>query len=86
MVGQSTRFGSGIGGTAISGIMCASRILGRPLLAEVHEGTVLADVSLLPERAPQWDPLAVSRGLRRHRVRGLARITRPSAEHAGGTR
>jgi hypothetical protein len=51
-------------------LTCASRILGRPLLAEVHEGAVLADVSLLPERAPQWDPLAVSRGLRRHRARG----------------
>ncbi|HSZ41109.1 MAG TPA: NAD(P)/FAD-dependent oxidoreductase [Trebonia sp.] len=74
VVGQSTRFGSGILGTAISGIMCASRILGRPLLPEVHAGAVLANVSRLPDRAPGWDPLAVSRGKRRQGARGLARI------------
>jgi all-trans-retinol 13,14-reductase len=80
VVGQSTRFGSGIAGTAVSGIMCASRILGRALLPEVHAGLVLADPSLLPERAPNWDPLAVSRGRERRDARGLARIaTRPAS-------
>jgi all-trans-retinol 13,14-reductase len=71
-VGQSTRFGSGITGVAISGIMCASRILGRALLSAVHSGEVLADPALLPQRPAGWDPLAVSRGRARSAARGLA--------------
>jgi all-trans-retinol 13,14-reductase len=71
-VGQSTRFGSGITGVAISGIMCASRILDRALLPAVHAGDVLADPGLLPRRPAGWDPLAVSRGRARSTARGLA--------------
>jgi all-trans-retinol 13,14-reductase len=74
VVGQSTRFGSGIAGVAISGIMCAGQILGRPLLPQVYAGATLADPSLLPDRTDGWDPLAVSRGQGRRTARGLARI------------
>jgi all-trans-retinol 13,14-reductase len=74
VVGQSTRFGSGIAGVAVSGIMCASQIIGRPLLPEVYAGAALTDPSLLPERPADWDPLAVSRGIGRRNARGLARI------------
>jgi all-trans-retinol 13,14-reductase len=71
-VGQSTRFGSGIAGVAISGIMCASSILGSPLLPAVHAGERFADPGLLPQRPDGWDPLAVSRGRARSAARGLA--------------
>ena len=74
VVGQSTRYGSGIAGVAVSGILCASQILGRPLLPEVHAGATLADPSVLPGRPVGWDPLAVSRGRGRRNARGLARI------------
>jgi all-trans-retinol 13,14-reductase len=75
MVGQSTRFGNGIAGVAVSGIMCASEIIGRSLLPEVHAGATLGDPSLLPERPPGWDPVAVSRGRGRRDPRGLARAS-----------
>src|SRR5262249_39917254 len=65
VVGQSTRYGTGIGGVAVSGIACASEILGRRLLPEVHRGAVFADRDLLPERPAGWDPLQVSRGTAR---------------------
>ncbi|APY87114.1 NAD(P)/FAD-dependent oxidoreductase [Streptomyces alfalfae] len=74
VVGQSVRYGSGVGGVATGGIACASHILGRGLLAEVFDGTVLGDAGLLPERADGWDPLMVSRGRSRQRAKGLARI------------
>ncbi|MEU3622990.1 phytoene dehydrogenase [Amycolatopsis coloradensis] len=72
VVGQSTRYGTGIAGVAISGIACAGEILGRRLLSEVHRGAVFADRELLPERLPGWDPLRVSRGTARRNARGLA--------------
>jgi all-trans-retinol 13,14-reductase len=75
LVGQNTRYGSGIVGAAISGITCAGKVTGRSLLAEVHAGTVVADPVLLPDRKPEWDSLAVSRGAARRDARGLARIT-----------
>jgi all-trans-retinol 13,14-reductase len=75
LAGQSTRYGSGIGGVAISGIMCAAQILGTSLLPEAYGGRVFADPSVLPERLPGWDALAVSRGRDRRTARGLARIT-----------
>jgi all-trans-retinol 13,14-reductase len=75
LAGQSTRYGSGIAGVAISGIMCAAHILGTPLLTEAYGGRVFVDPSVLPERLPGWDPLAVSRGRSRRAARGLARIT-----------
>ncbi|MGV9883990.1 phytoene desaturase family protein [Streptomyces sp. NPDC003006] len=74
VVGQNVRYGSGVGGVATGGVAAASQILGRPLLAEVYAGTVLGDASRLPDRAPDWDPLAVSRGQARQRAKGLARI------------
>ncbi|WP_234542818.1 phytoene desaturase family protein [Streptomyces shenzhenensis] len=74
MVGASTRNGSGITGVAIGGIACAAQILERRLLHRVHAGEVLADVSRLPERPDDWDPLAVSRGRARRTARGLARL------------
>ncbi|MEV7905608.1 phytoene desaturase family protein [Streptomyces anulatus] len=57
VVGQSTRYGSGITGAAVSGIACAGQITGRPLLPEVHGGAVLGDPRLLPGRGAGWDPL-----------------------------
>ncbi len=74
VVGQNTRYGSGVGGVAMGGMACASQILGRQLLAEVYAGAVLGDPARLPERGPDWDPLAVTRGLARRNARGLARV------------
>ncbi|MEU1666374.1 NAD(P)/FAD-dependent oxidoreductase [Streptomyces sparsogenes] len=74
VVGQSTRYGSGVGGAATGGMVCASHVLGRRLLAEVHRGAVVGDPSLLPDRGPGWDPLRVSRGRARREAKGLARI------------
>ncbi|MER7750791.1 NAD(P)/FAD-dependent oxidoreductase [Kitasatospora sp. NPDC097643] len=74
VVGQSVRYGSGLSAVASCGAAAASEILGRPLLAEVLAGTVLGDASRLPDRGPDWDPLAVSRGRARQRAKGLARI------------
>ncbi|MFI0987767.1 phytoene desaturase family protein [Streptomyces exfoliatus] len=74
VVGASTRYGSGIAGAAVSGMACAAQILERRLLPEVHRGAVLGDADLLPDRAADWDPLAVSRGAGRRTARGLARI------------
>jgi all-trans-retinol 13,14-reductase len=74
LVGQSTRYGSGIGGVMHGGVTCAGEILGRPLLGEVLAGAVVGDPSLLPDRPADWDPLAVSRGSARRHARGLARI------------
>lgn len=71
-VGQSTRFGCGITGVAVSGIMCASRILGSSLLPAVHAGATFGDPGLLPRRPDGWDPLAVSRGRTRSSAKGLA--------------
>jgi all-trans-retinol 13,14-reductase len=62
VVGQSTRYGSGITGAAVSGIACAGQITGRPLLPEVHAGAVLGDPRLLPERGADWDPLHLCGG------------------------
>jgi len=62
VVGQSTRYGSGITGVAVSGIACAGQILGRPLLPEVYSGAVLGDSWLLPRRGAGWDPLRVCGG------------------------
>ncbi|MFI5861258.1 phytoene desaturase family protein [Streptomyces sp. NPDC051546] len=62
IAGANTRYGNGITGSAVSGIACAGRILGRRLMHEVHSGAVLGDPGLLPERGPDWDPLTVSRG------------------------
>ena len=62
VVGQSTRYGSGITGAAVSGIACAGQILGRPLLPEVHAGAVLGDPGQLPARGADWDPLRICGG------------------------
>ncbi|HET9380489.1 MAG TPA: NAD(P)/FAD-dependent oxidoreductase [Streptomyces sp.] len=62
VVGQSTRYGSGITGAAVSGIACAGQILDRPLLPEVHAGAVLGDRGRLPERGAGWDPLHAGGG------------------------
>lgn len=74
VVGASTRYGSGITGAAVGGISCASQILDRRLLPEVYRGALLGDPEVLPVRAADWDPLAVSRGAGRRNARGLAKI------------
>jgi len=74
LTGQNTRYGGGVAGTAIGGIIAAGHILDRPLLPEVYAGAVFGDSTLLPERGAGFDPLQVSRGLARHTARGLARI------------
>lgn len=79
LAGQNTRHGSGIAAVAVSGIACASAILGRRLLPEVHGGTVFANPVLLPGRDADFDPLRVSRGLARRDARGLAGLTRNRA-------
>lgn len=75
LAGQNTRYGSGIGAVAVSGIACASAILDRPLLPEAHRGTVFANPALRPDRDAGFDPLRISRGLARRDARGLARLT-----------
>ncbi|MEU9079899.1 NAD(P)/FAD-dependent oxidoreductase [Kitasatospora sp. NPDC004745] len=74
VVGQSVRYGSGLGAVATCGMAAASQIIGRGLLPEVLAGSVLGDASRLPERGPDWDPMVVSRGRARQRAKGLARI------------
>ncbi|MEU8241037.1 NAD(P)/FAD-dependent oxidoreductase [Actinoplanes missouriensis] len=74
LTGQSTRYGSGVAGVMLGGVVCAGEVLGRPLLDDVTAGAVSADPARLPERPEGWDPLAVSRGVARRSARGLARI------------
>lgn len=76
LTGQSTRYGGGIVGASVSGIACASAIVGRALLPEVHRGAVLANPALLPERDADFDPLRISRGLARRDARGMPRPIR----------
>ncbi|UED88450.1 NAD(P)/FAD-dependent oxidoreductase [Streptomyces profundus] len=73
-VGQSSRYGSGITGVMVGGMACAGAVLGRRLMSEVHAGAVIGDPDRLPERAADWDPLVVSRGVARRSARGLARM------------
>ncbi|WP_031469282.1 phytoene desaturase family protein [Sciscionella sediminilitoris] len=77
LAGGNTRYGTGIGSAAVSGIACASAILGRALLPEAHAGAVFGNPDLLPVRGADWDPLAVSRGAARRSARGLARVGAP---------
>ena len=79
LTGQSTRYGGGIVGASVSGIACASAIVGRALLPEVHRGAVLANPALLPERDADFDPLRVSRGLARRNARGMPGLARQGA-------
>ncbi|MFF2078099.1 phytoene desaturase family protein [Kitasatospora sp. NPDC058162] len=74
VVGQSTRFGSGLSAVATGGVVAAGQILDRPLMPELVAGTVLGDPARLPDRGPGWDPLLVSRGRARQSAKGLARI------------
>lgn len=74
VVGQSTRYGSGITGVMVGGLACASQIVDRALMHEVHNGAVVGDPALLPARPEGWDPLVVSRGTARRTARGLARV------------
>ncbi|PSR68658.1 phytoene dehydrogenase [Nocardia sp. MDA0666] len=74
VVGQSTRYGSGVAGAAISGIRCAGRIVGSDLLGEVYRGAVPADRTRLPPRSVDADPLAVSRGKSRRDAPGLPKL------------
>jgi all-trans-retinol 13,14-reductase len=76
VVGSSTRYGSGIAGVAVSGIVCAGQCLGRPLLREVYAGGTVGDQSRLRPRPDRWDPLVISRGASRRDARGLARLGR----------
>jgi all-trans-retinol 13,14-reductase len=73
VVGQGTRFGSGVMAVMTGGITCAATILGRRLLPDVHAGAVLGDPALLPRRDEEWDPVRVSRGTARRGAKGLAR-------------
>ncbi|MFE2285180.1 phytoene desaturase family protein [Streptomyces sp. NPDC059443] len=63
IVGANTRYGNGITGSAVSGIACAGQILDVRLMHAVHSGSVFGDPTVLPDRGPDWDPLAVSRGV-----------------------
>ncbi|MEU6560462.1 hypothetical protein [Nocardia nova] len=73
IVGQSTRYGSGVAGAAISGIRCAGEILGRDLLRDVCRGEVSAPAGA--EVRPGVDPLAISRGRARRDAPGLPKLT-----------
>ncbi|THA59964.1 NAD(P)/FAD-dependent oxidoreductase [Streptomyces sp. A0958] len=75
VVGASTRYGTGVTGSALSGIICAGQVLGRRLLPEIQAGHVLSDPDLLPERGPDWDALTVSRGAGRRTARQRTRPT-----------
>ncbi|MFE5729527.1 phytoene desaturase family protein [Streptomyces sp. NPDC056528] len=80
LVGASTRTGGGFPGVTIGAVLCASEILGRPLLEDVMAGAVVADADLLPERSDDWDPLRVSRGrVRADRSVPPLRLARPLA-------
>lgn len=78
VVGQSTRYGSGITGVMVGGIACAGQLLERPLIHEVHTGAVVGEPALLPARGADWDPVVASRGAARRTARGLARKARPA--------
>lgn len=72
LVGASTTAGHGIAGTMVGGVLCAGTVADRDLMREISSGTVLVESGDLPEHAPDWDPVAVSRGraLRRRREEG----------------
>lgn len=74
VAGQNTRFGAGIVSVAVSGVAAASAVMGEELMPEVYRGKVYGNSELLPERAPGWDPLEVSRGAGRKGERGLPRL------------
>ncbi|MFE0101577.1 phytoene desaturase family protein [Streptomyces sp. NPDC059009] len=57
VVGQSTRYGSGIVGTALSGIVAAEAVTHCRLLARAHRGAQLAAPARLPDRPADWDPV-----------------------------
>ena len=69
LVGSSTRGGGGFYGVSLGGVQCASEVLERPLLQEIHQGAVLGDPALFPERREGWDPLGISRGRARSALR-----------------
>lgn len=79
LVGASTTTGHGIAGTMAGGVLCAGAILGRPLIEEIHTGTVLVDPGTLPPREPVRDPVDVCRGKALRELREAERRARAEA-------
>lgn len=74
VVGQSTRYGSGVAGVMIGGVAGAAAVLDRPLLHEIYNlGTVFGDRSGLPPRPSDWDAFLFSRTYRSSSTRRLSR-------------
>ncbi|MDQ3933967.1 MAG: NAD(P)/FAD-dependent oxidoreductase [Actinomycetota bacterium] len=63
LTGAAGPWHHGVFGTLMGGVGTASAILGRDLASEVRAGRVFADLSRLPERGPDWDPLLACRRL-----------------------
>jgi len=70
LVGASTRWCHGVMGVMNGGVGTAGAVLGRDIRREVLAGRVFGEAGRLPAGGPQWDPLVVSRGRRRHQTSG----------------
>lgn len=62
VAGTSTGWGPGTEGAMLSGRHAAALIVGRDLEAEVREGAIIADRTLLSTWGPDFDPLDACRG------------------------
>jgi phytoene dehydrogenase-like protein len=73
VVGAGTVGGHGVAGAMSGGVLCASDILERPLIAEFYLGQALVDADSVPPDPPDFDPLELCRGerLRDRRAAGV---------------
>ncbi|MEI7547459.1 MAG: hypothetical protein WCK21_05300 [Actinomycetota bacterium] len=62
LVGANTTSGHGIAGAVTGGVFCASKILDRPLIAEMYMGAKLVDRASIPADPDPFDALEYSRG------------------------
>ena len=64
IVGANSAGGHGIAGAMSGGVLCASDIVDRPLIAEIFLGEQLVDPSDIPPDPEHFDPLEYCRGER----------------------
>jgi phytoene dehydrogenase-like protein len=83
VVGANTVSGHGVAGGVIGGVLCAGKILDRPLIVEMFLGTQLVDPAGIPPDPDPFDPLEFSRGARLRAARA-DRVASARARRAGG--
>ena len=62
VVGANTVSGHGIAGGVSGGVICAGKILDRPLIVEMFMGQPLVDPAVVPPDPAPFDPLEHCRG------------------------